>query len=127
MARARDRTRHQRAVAAEVDGEALAQGARHLVRGRAHRTLHYFRVARLRMIGVVPVREQGQVGEVHHARAARAQVREEAGLAQREGAALQAGSAAAGRAGHSEDRDLAGGHQRSIIMPFPAALPRDFR
>jgi enoyl-CoA hydratase/carnithine racemase len=95
-----------------------------LVRGRAHRALHHLGVARLRMIGIVPVREEGEVGEVHHARAAHAQVREEAGLAQGEGAALQAGGAAAGGGGHAEHGDLAGGHAGSIINPLPAALSR---
>ncbi len=79
------------------------------------------------MVGIVAVGEQREVGEVDHPRAEGAQVAQETRLAQRERAALQAGGAAAGRGGHAEDRDLAGGHQRSIIMPLLAALPRDLR
>ena len=79
------------------------------------------------MIGVRAVGEEREVGEVDHPRAEGPQVAQETRLAQRERAALQAGGAAAGGGGHAEHRDLAGGHEGSIIMPLAAALSRDLR
>ena len=79
------------------------------------------------MLRVVAVGEEREVGEVHHPRPAGAQGGQQPGLAQREGSAFQPDPAAAGRGGHAEDRDLAGGHHRSIINALPAALSRDIR
>ena len=114
LPRARHRPHHERAVPAQHDHEALAERPPHLVGGGAGRAGHDLAVARGPR--VVAVGEERQVGEVDHGRAQLAQGRQQTRLAQREGRALRPRLRRSRRAGHADDRDLAAGHESSIVL-----------
>ena len=69
-----------------------------------------------KVLRVVAIGEERQVGEVDHGRTQLAQGRQQTRLAQREGRALRPRLRPSRRAGHADDRDLAAGHESSIVL-----------